>query len=146
MRESINHLKLIWQSATFAFGGKGVIFVVNFLPVWKHSGNSSSKNTDQMRWKDVKPHLESKKKPGLCLLGGLSEACTEQRIDFYRYGGHIEFIRFKEYYGMPRGTRSVFTRAFRSKRELQCTFLRKKVIILYPNRAQPSFFPIKIFF
>ena len=28
------------------------------------------------------------------------------RIDnrpFYRYGGHIEFIRFKEYYGMPRG-------------------------------------------
>ena len=21
---------------------------------------------------------------------------------FYRYGGHIEFIRFKEYYGMPR--------------------------------------------
>ena len=22
---------------------------------------------------------------------------------FYRYGGHIEFIRFKEYYGMPRG-------------------------------------------
>ena len=27
-----------------------------------------------------------------------------QRIDlFYRYGGHIELIRFKEYYGMPRG-------------------------------------------
>ena len=22
---------------------------------------------------------------------------------FYRYGGHIELIRFKEYYGMPRG-------------------------------------------
>ena len=22
---------------------------------------------------------------------------------FYRYGGHIEFIRFKEYFGMPRG-------------------------------------------
>ena len=21
---------------------------------------------------------------------------------FHRYGGHIEFIRFKEYYGMPR--------------------------------------------
>ena len=49
------------------------------------------------------------------------------RIDnrpFYRYGLHIELIRFKEYYGMPRGlggggdmstigyTRSVFTRAF----------------------------------
>ena len=22
---------------------------------------------------------------------------------FYRYGDHIEFIRFKEYYGIPRG-------------------------------------------
>ena len=22
---------------------------------------------------------------------------------FYRYGGHIEFLRFEEYYGMPRG-------------------------------------------
>ena len=22
---------------------------------------------------------------------------------FYRYGGHIEFIRFKEYYGIPGG-------------------------------------------
>ena len=22
---------------------------------------------------------------------------------FYRYGGHVELIRFKEYYGMPRG-------------------------------------------
>ena len=39
---------------------------------------------------------------------------------FYRYGGHIELIRFKEYYGMPGGggmsriryIRSVFTRAF----------------------------------
>ena len=37
----------------------------------------------------------------------------------YRYGGHIEFIRFKEYYGMPRGQEhdpiyllSVCTRAF----------------------------------
>ena len=40
---------------------------------------------------------------------------------FYRYGGHIELIRFKEYYGMPRGrmsmiryTRSAFTRVFRA--------------------------------
>ena len=45
---------------------------------------------------------------------------------FYRYGGHIELIRFKEYYGMPRGTRSVFTRAFRAKRELHCIFVGKK--------------------
>ena len=28
--------------------------------------------------------------------------CARNR-PFYRYGGHIELIRFKEYYGMPRG-------------------------------------------
>ena len=49
---------------------------------------------------------------------------------FYRYGGHIECIRFKEYYGMPGGTRSVFMRAFRAKRELQCMNLGKKAIII----------------
>ena len=35
---------------------------------------------------------------------------------FYRYGGHIELIRFKEYYGMPRGHERilfVFSSAFR---------------------------------
>ena len=38
-----------FSAPTFALGGKGVIYIVNFLPVWKHSGNSSTKNTDQMR-------------------------------------------------------------------------------------------------
>ena len=35
---------------------------------------------------------------------------------FYRYGGHIELIRFKEYYRMPRGHEHisfVFSNAFR---------------------------------
>ena len=35
---------------------------------------------------------------------------------FYRYGSHIELIRFKEYYRMPRGHEYisfVFSRAFR---------------------------------
>ena len=35
---------------------------------------------------------------------------------FYRYGGHIELIRFKEYYRMPRGREHisfVFSSAFR---------------------------------
>ena len=35
---------------------------------------------------------------------------------FYRYGGHIELIRFKEYYKMPRGHEHislVFSSAFR---------------------------------
>ena len=35
---------------------------------------------------------------------------------FYRYGGHIELIRFKDYYRMPRGHEHisfVFLSAFR---------------------------------
>ena len=40
---------------------------------------------------------------------------------FHRYGGHVEFIRFKEYYGMPRGhSLSIYTR-----------FLGKKGTLLY---------------
>ena len=52
---------------------------------------------------------------------------------------------FKEYFGMPMGIRSVFTRAFRSKRELQCIFLGKKEIIITSNTAQRSFFPLQSF-
>ena len=33
----------------------------------------------------------------------LTSLATAQNRPFYRYCGHIEFIRFKEYYGMPRG-------------------------------------------
>ena len=57
---------------------------------------------------------------------------------FYRYDGHIELLRFKEYYGMPgkgggggggmstiRYTRSVFTRAFRPNFSL--SFARKRL-------------------
>ena len=35
--------------------------------------------------------------------------------------------------GCPGGTRSVFTRAFRAKRELRCIFLEKKVCLLYTS-------------
>ena len=62
---------------------------------------------------------------------------------FYRYGGHIEFIRFKEYYGMLRGqehvwyTRSVFTRAFPSN--FSKTFPRKKIVIGIKDRCAVPF-------
>ena len=48
--------------------------------------------------------------------------------------------------GCPGRTRSVFTRAFRAKRELQCIFLWKRRLLLHPNTAQQSFFLITIFF
>ena len=36
---------------------------------------------------------------------------------FYRYGGDIEFIRFKEYFGMPMGhSLSIFVRFWGKKR------------------------------
>ena len=50
------------------------------------------------------------------------------------------FIEFKEYYGMPRGTRSVFRGAFRTKRELHCVFLDKKAISITSKHKTTIFF------
>ena len=41
---------------------------------------------------------------------------------------------------MPRGTRSVFTRAFRARRELQCIFLGKKAIVITSKDCATIFF------
>ena len=41
---------------------------------------------------------------------------------------------------MPRGTRSVFTRAFRERRELQCIFLGKKAIVITSKDGATIFF------
>ena len=45
----------------------------------------------------------------------------------YRYGGHIEFIRFKEYYRMPRGN-----------------VMGKKILVLCFNVIMITFFPRNI--
>ena len=48
--------------------------------------------------------------------------------------------------GCPGGTRSVFTRAFRAKRELQCIILGKKAIIITSKHGTTIFFfPVTIF-
>ena len=51
---------------------------------------------------------------------------------FYRYGGHIELIGFKEYYGMPRGhehdpiySLSIYARSFLANFSL--SFPRKRL-------------------
>ena len=54
---------------------------------------------------------------------------------FYRYGSHIEFIWFKEYYGMPRGA------LFGQKENFG-----KKAIIITSKHGTTIFFPITIFF
>ena len=67
---------------------------------------------------------------------------------FYRYVGHVEFIRFKEYYGMPRGhSLSIFFGAlFRQKEKFNVYFSGRRHSLLHPKTAQRSFFPISIFF
>ena len=50
------------------------------------------------------------------LTDGLMSCCLNRNRPFYRYGGHIELIRFKEYYRMPRGHERIsfaFSSAFR---------------------------------
>ena len=48
--------------------------------------------------------------------------------------------------GCPGGTRSVFTRAFRAKRELHCIFLGKKAIIVTPKHGNDLFFSLQSFY
>ena len=58
----------------------------------------------------------------------------------------LNLLDLRSIMGCPEGTHSVFTRAFRAKRECHCIFQGKKQSLLHPNTAQRSFFPITIFF
>ena len=60
---------------------------------------------------------------------------------FYQYGSHIEFIGFKEYYGVPRGhSLSIYARFSGLKRELQYIFLGKKAIIITSKQGTTIYF------
>ena len=57
---------------------------------------------------------------------------------FYQYGGHIKFIRFKEYYGMPSGhLLSIYVCL--GKKSFNVYFSEKRQSLLHPNTAQQSF-------
>ena len=58
----------------------------------------------------------------------------------------LNLLDLRSIMGCPGGTRSVFTRAFRAKRELHCIFLGKKAIIITSKHGTTIFFPITIFF
>ena len=46
---------------------------------------------------------------------------------FYQYGGHIEFTRFKEYYGMPRGySLSIHARLYISREKGDHYYIRTR--------------------
>ena len=57
----------------------------------------------------------------------------------------LNLLDLRSIMGYPGGTRSVFTHAFRVKRELHCIFLRKKAIIITSKHGKTIFFPITIF-
>ena len=64
---------------------------------------------------------------------------------FYQYGGHIEFIRFKEYYGMPRGhSLSIYVRFSGKKRTSLGIFREKGDHSYIQTRHNDLFFPITI--
>ena len=58
----------------------------------------------------------------------------------------LNLLDLRSIMGCPGGTRSVFTHAFRAKRELQCIFLENKAIIIASNHGTTIFFPITTFF
>ena len=62
---------------------------------------------------------------------------------FYRYGGHIEFIRFKEYHGMPRGHLLSIYAGFLGKMRTSMIVYRQKGDHYYiQTRHNDYFLPI----
>ena len=64
----------------------------------------------------------------ICFASGAAYILAQKLKDrpFYRYCGHIEFIKFMEYYGMPRGhSLSIFAR-FSGKKRTSMYISREK--------------------
>ena len=72
---------------------------------------------------------------------GKEGKCLFSWLDLFTIGGHIEFIRFKEYYGMSRGSRSGIYARFSGKKRTS----REKAIIVTSKSSSTIFFPIIIF-
>ena len=72
----------------------------------------------QAPWNDLQSHVnEAASKNNQLSMPTKRQTRTRQiNRPFYRYGGHIELIRLKEYYRMPRGHEHIsflFSGAFR---------------------------------
>ena len=130
--------------------------------VWSSSSVSPGKTAIPRRnWKDGYAKLWGKTR---CIMGDVQMA----NRPFYRYGGYIQLISFKEYYGMPRGheldpiysfgiyARFSVLNSKRKKKQLKLWtlrrnwyglllyfFSRKRRSLLHPNTVQSSFFPLK---
>ena len=58
----------------------------------------------------------------------------------------LNLLDLRSIMGCPGGTRLVFTRPFRAKRELKRIILGKKAIIITSKLGTTTFFPVTIFF
>ena len=70
---------------------------------------------------------------GTHILGGSIDLFTDT-------AAILNLLDLRSIMGCPGGTRSVFTRAFRAKRELHCIFLGKKAIITTSKHSTIVFF------
>ena len=71
----------------------------------------------------------------------LGVSYPETSIDLFSDTAAIlNLLDLRSIMGCPGSTRSVFTRAFRAKRELQCIFLGKKAIIITSKHGTTIFF------
>ena len=65
---------------------------------------------------------------------------------FFRFGGHIEFIGFKEYYGMPREhSLSIYAHFSGKKRTLLYISREKEAHNYIQTRHNDLFFPLQSF-
>ena len=63
---------------------------------------------------------------GGCKMADVCRSFFNDNRLFYRYGGHIEFIRFKEHYGMPRGHSLSICAHFSGKKRTSLYISREK--------------------
>ena len=98
----------------------------NFLHVCLHSRNQS---------------IHGWKSNLLCLLcSSHGNSPTQRYYLFTDTAAMRNLLDLRSIMGCPGGTRSVFTSTFRAKRELQCTFLGKKAIIITSKHGTTTFF------
>ena len=72
--------------------------------------------------------------------------CMAINRPFYQYGSHIEFIGFKEYYGVPRGhSLSIYARFSGKKRTSMYMYRQKGDYHYIQTRHNDLFLPLQIF-
>ena len=144
-----------------------VALLRNWPVLWRHSAPwflvtdlyynksvSTTMTTLKLVWQTTRPYYIRRCAKFSRMLLGERQVTDEQALHlgkslnrtFNQYGGHIEFIRFKEYYGMPRGySLSIYAR-FSGKKRTSIYISRQKDDHHYiQTRHNDLFFPLQFF-